>query len=33
MDAINNCAWTIDLNLNGPEQNEEALFQTRVIKD
>lgn len=33
MDAINNCAWTIDLNLNGPERNEEALFQTCVFKD
>lgn len=33
MDAINNCVWTIDLNLNGPEQNEEALFQTCVFKD
>lgn len=32
MDAINNCAWTIDLNLNGPERNEEALFQTCVSK-
>lgn len=33
MDAINNCVWTIDLNLNGSEQNEEALFQTCVFKD
>lgn len=33
MDAINNCAWTIDLSLNGPERNEEALFQACVFKD
>lgn len=33
MDAINNCVWTIDLNSNGPERNEEALFQTCVFNE
>jgi hypothetical protein len=33
MNAINNYTWTIDLNLNGLEQNEEALLQTCVLKD